>query len=77
MKLHAIPVYEFYDNAARYGPQFAGIPYFLSKSVVISLPDLVQVAEGLETPLTSCRRYDFPAHPTAHDENEAHVYSRL
>ncbi|WWC90575.1 uncharacterized protein L201_005511 [Kwoniella dendrophila CBS 6074] len=31
MKLHAIPVYEFYDNAARYGPQFAGIPYVLSK----------------------------------------------
>ncbi|WWD02171.1 hypothetical protein V865_000209 [Kwoniella europaea PYCC6329] len=31
MKLHAIPVYEFYDNAARYGPQFAGIPYILSK----------------------------------------------
>ncbi|WVQ95149.1 hypothetical protein IAU59_002243 [Kwoniella sp. CBS 9459] len=31
MKLHAIPVYEFYDNAARYGPQFAGIPYTLSK----------------------------------------------
>ncbi|WWC71357.1 uncharacterized protein I206_105312 [Kwoniella pini CBS 10737] len=31
MKLHAIPVYEFYDNAARYGPQFSGIPYVLSK----------------------------------------------
>ncbi|WWD19255.1 hypothetical protein CI109_103713 [Kwoniella shandongensis] len=31
MKLHAIPVFEFYDNAARYGPQFAGIPYLLSK----------------------------------------------
>lgn len=31
MKLHAIPVYEFYDNAARYGPQFAGLPYLLSK----------------------------------------------
>jgi hypothetical protein len=31
MKLHAIPIFEFYDNAARYGPQFAGIPYLLSK----------------------------------------------
>lgn len=31
MKLHAIPVYEFYDNASRYGPQFAGLPYLLSK----------------------------------------------
>lgn len=30
MKLHAIPVFEFYDNAARYGPQFAGLPYMLS-----------------------------------------------
>ncbi|WVR09417.1 hypothetical protein IAU60_006484 [Kwoniella sp. DSM 27419] len=33
MKLHAIPIYEFYDNAARYGPQFAGIPYILSRRV--------------------------------------------
>ncbi|WWC63524.1 uncharacterized protein I303_106127 [Kwoniella dejecticola CBS 10117] len=31
MKLHAIPIQEFYDNAARYGPQFAGIPHILSK----------------------------------------------
>ncbi|KAI9637630.1 Cleavage/polyadenylation specificity factor subunit 5 [Dioszegia hungarica] len=31
MKLHAIPVYELYDNAARYGPLFAGIPHILSK----------------------------------------------
>jgi cleavage and polyadenylation specificity factor subunit 5 len=31
MKLHAVPVYEFYDNASRYGPQFAGLPYLLSK----------------------------------------------
>ncbi|KAK1927314.1 Cleavage/polyadenylation specificity factor subunit 5 [Papiliotrema laurentii] len=31
MKLHAIPVMEFYDNAARYGPQFAGLPYLLSR----------------------------------------------
>lgn len=31
MKLHAIPVYELYDNAARYGPLFAGIPHILSQ----------------------------------------------
>ena len=31
IKLHAIPVFEFYDNAARYGPQFAGLPYLLSR----------------------------------------------
>lgn len=34
MKLQAVPVYELYDNAARYGPQFAGIPYWISKYVV-------------------------------------------
>ena len=33
MKLHAIPIFEFYDNAARYGPQFAGLPYILSRWV--------------------------------------------
>ncbi|WVQ72030.1 hypothetical protein IAR50_001574 [Cryptococcus sp. DSM 104548] len=31
MKLHAIPIFEFYDNATRYGPQFAGIPHILSR----------------------------------------------
>jgi cleavage and polyadenylation specificity factor subunit 5 len=31
MKLLAIPIMEFYDNAARYGPQFAGLPYLLSR----------------------------------------------
>ena len=35
MKLHAIPVFEFYDNAARYGPQFAGLPYLFSKYVTL------------------------------------------
>ncbi|WVN86177.1 uncharacterized protein L203_101338 [Cryptococcus depauperatus CBS 7841] len=41
MKLHAIPVYEFYDNAARYGPQFAGLPYLLSR-YVLSGPEIDQ-----------------------------------
>ncbi|ORY35677.1 Cleavage/polyadenylation specificity factor subunit 5 [Naematelia encephala] len=31
MKLHAIPFFELYDNAARYGPQFVGLPHILSK----------------------------------------------
>jgi cleavage and polyadenylation specificity factor subunit 5 len=31
MKLLAIPLMEFYDNAARYGPQFAGLPYVLGR----------------------------------------------
>jgi hypothetical protein len=37
MKLHAIPVFELYDNAARYGPLFAGIPHILSRCVVSRL----------------------------------------
>ncbi|ORX38320.1 Cleavage/polyadenylation specificity factor subunit 5 [Kockovaella imperatae] len=31
MSMRAIPIHEFYDNASRYGPQFAGLPYLLSK----------------------------------------------
>ncbi|RXK42276.1 cleavage and polyadenylation specificity factor subunit 5 [Tremella mesenterica] len=31
MKLIALPVYEFYDNASRWGPQLAGLPYIMSK----------------------------------------------
>ncbi|OLL24701.1 Pre-mRNA cleavage factor Im subunit 2 [Neolecta irregularis DAH-3] len=30
-KLLAVPLYELYDNAARYGPQFAAIPHLLSR----------------------------------------------
>ncbi|AFR96716.2 cleavage and polyadenylation specificity factor subunit 5 [Cryptococcus neoformans C23] len=44
MKLHAIPVFEFYDNAARYGPQFAGIPYILSR-FVMSQPEVCEEDE--------------------------------
>lgn len=31
MKLRAMPVFEFFDNAARYGPIFAGLPHILSR----------------------------------------------
>lgn len=37
MKLLAIPLFELYDNAARYGPQLSAIPHLLSRSVVVSL----------------------------------------
>lgn len=31
MKLLALPIYELYDNVARYGPVLAGIPSILSR----------------------------------------------
>jgi cleavage and polyadenylation specificity factor subunit 5 len=31
MKLLAIPLFELYDNTARYGPQLSAIPHYLSK----------------------------------------------
>lgn len=37
MKLLAIPLFELYDNAARYGPQLSAIPHLLSRCVFIGL----------------------------------------
>src|SRR5258706_12730659 len=34
MKLLAIPLFELYDNAARYGPQLSAIPHFLFRYVL-------------------------------------------
>jgi hypothetical protein len=34
MKLLAIPLFELYDNSARYGPQLSAIPHLLSRWVV-------------------------------------------
>lgn len=31
MKLLAVPLFELYDNTARYGPQLAAIPHLLSR----------------------------------------------
>jgi cleavage and polyadenylation specificity factor subunit 5 len=31
MKLLAIPLFELYDNAVRYGPQLAALPHLLSR----------------------------------------------
>lgn len=31
MKLLAVPLFELYDNTARYGPQLSAIPHLLSK----------------------------------------------
>ncbi|KAL8286298.1 hypothetical protein RQP46_004786 [Phenoliferia psychrophenolica] len=37
MKLLAIPLFELYDNAVRYGPMLAAIPHLLSKHVSLAL----------------------------------------
>lgn len=31
MKLLAVPLFELYDNSARYGPQLSAIPHYLSR----------------------------------------------
>ena len=31
MKLLAVPLFELYDNTARYGPQLSAIPHYLSR----------------------------------------------
>jgi cleavage and polyadenylation specificity factor subunit 5 len=31
MKLLAVPLFELYDNSARYGPQLSAIPHLLSR----------------------------------------------
>lgn len=31
MKLLAVPIFELYDNTARYGPQLSAIPHLLSR----------------------------------------------
>ncbi|KAJ3546354.1 hypothetical protein NMY22_g2092 [Coprinellus aureogranulatus] len=38
MKLLAIPLFELYDNAARYGPQLSAIPHLLSRYTPSSPP---------------------------------------
>jgi len=41
MKLLAIPLFELYDNAARYGPQLSAIPHLLSRYVPFTLCDIL------------------------------------
>ena len=31
MKILAVPLFELYDNSARYGPQLSAIPHYLSR----------------------------------------------
>jgi hypothetical protein len=43
MKLLAIPLFELYDNAARYGPQLSAIPHLLSRFASINMRAMVTV----------------------------------
>lgn len=53
MKLLAVPLFELYDNTARYGPQLSAIPHLLSRynfEFVDENDNVVAVTPG--TPLT-------------------------
>ncbi len=49
MKLLAVPLFELYDNTARYGPQLSAIPHLLSRynfEFVDEKGDVVAVTPG-------------------------------
>lgn len=51
MKLLAVPLFELYDNTARYGPQLSAIPHLLSRynfEFVDENDDVVAVTPGEE-----------------------------
>lgn len=61
MKLLAVPLFELYDNTARYGPQLSAIPHLLSRynfefvdenDNVVAVTPGTPLPEGLEIPRT-------------------------
>ncbi len=53
MKLLAVPLFELYDNTARYGPQLAAIPHLLSRynfEFVDEKGEVCAVTPGSEAP---------------------------
>ena len=53
MKLLAVPLFELYDNTARYGPQLAAIPHLLSRynfEFVDEKGNVCAVTPGTEAP---------------------------
>lgn len=53
MKLLAVPLFELYDNTARYGPQLAAIPHLLSRynfEFVDDKGNVCAVTPGTEAP---------------------------
>ena len=56
MKLLAIPLFELYDNAARYGPQLSAIPHLLSRYVLPLKPILYVLISYLGITSSTSRR---------------------
>lgn len=53
MKLLAVPLFELYDNTARYGPQLAAIPHLLSRynfEFVDEKGNVTAMTPGIESP---------------------------
>jgi cleavage and polyadenylation specificity factor subunit 5 len=53
MKLLAVPLFELYDNTARYGPQLSAIPHLLSRynfEMVDENDNVVSVTPGTPMP---------------------------
>lgn len=53
MKLLAVPLFELYDNTARYGPQLSAIPHLLSRynfEFVDENGNIVAVTPGSSAP---------------------------
>lgn len=53
MKLLAVPLFELYDNTARYGPQLSAIPHLLSRynfEMVDENDNIVAVTPGTPLP---------------------------
>jgi cleavage and polyadenylation specificity factor subunit 5 len=53
MKLLAVPLFELYDNTARYGPQLSAIPHLLSRynfEFVDENDNVVAVTPGTPSP---------------------------
>lgn len=53
MKLLAVPLFELYDNTARYGPQLSAIPHLLSRynfEFVDENDNVVAMTPGSQTP---------------------------
>ena len=60
MKLLAVPLFELYDNSARYGPQLAAIPHLLSRynfEFVDEHNEVVATTPGLRVLSTGARAY--------------------
>lgn len=82
MKLLAVPLFELYDNSARYGPQLSAIPHLLSKynfEFVDEAGNVVAATPGVGSPGSSVpstkilagHDVDMENGNATHDENGA------